>query len=66
VSQSTIQRFKIGYKNISACIDTPVMAQVLKPNPLTHQQRQSAPFSLIKKEKEKRRELWQQTCGKAE
>lgn len=67
------QGVRIGYKNTSACIDTPVKAQVLKLNPLSHQQRQKAPFSIVKKKKEKKNQIftayspqpWQQTCGKA-
>lgn len=67
------QGVRIGYKNTSACIDTPVTAQVLKLNPLSHQQRQKAPFSIVKKKKEKKNQIftayspqpWQQTCGKA-
>ena len=50
------QGVRIGYKNTSACIDTLVTAQVLKLNPLSHQQRQKAPFSLVKKKKKKRKE----------
>lgn len=48
------QGVRIGYKNTSACIDTPVTAQVLKLNPLSHQQRQKAPFSIVKKKKKRK------------
>lgn len=52
------QGVRIGYKNTSACIDTPVTAQVLKLNPLSHQQRQKAPFSIVKKKRKEKSNLY--------